>query len=97
MREYELMFIIKPDATEEDATALKERLKKIMADGGGEVTEELPGWGKKRLAYRIEKYTEGVYSVWRFNGLPDTVKELDRVMKISDVLLRHMIVRMDEQ
>lgn len=97
MREYELMFIIKPDAAEEDVVALKERLKKIMAEVGGEVTEELPGWGRRRLAYRIEKYPEGVYSVWHFKGLPETVKELDRVMKISDVLLRHMMIRLDEE
>ncbi len=97
MREYELMFIIKPDAAEEDVAAIKERLKKIMADLGGELTEELPGWGRRRLAYRIEKYAEGVYSVWRFKGQAETVKEMDRVMKISDVMLRHMIIRMDEK
>lgn len=97
MRAYEIMFILKPDLEEEVAVEAKERLQKIIADFGGEFLEEVNGWGRKRLAYSIEDYMEGVYYLWNFNGTPETVEELDRVIKISDRFLRHMIVRKDEK
>ncbi len=97
MRAYEMMFVLKPDLEEEQFAETKDRLKKIIADFGGEFIRELDGWGKKRLAYPVEKYTEGIYSVWHFNGKPETVQELDRVIKISDRFLRHIIVRQDEK
>lgn len=96
MRDYEIMFILKPDLEEETVAETKERLQKIIAGFGGEFVEEVSGWGKKRLAYSIEDYTEGVYYLWNFKGIPATVQELDRVIKISDRFLRHMIVRQDE-
>jgi small subunit ribosomal protein S6 len=92
-----MMFVLKPDLEEEQFAETKDRLKKIIADFGGEFIRELDGWGKKRLAYAVEKYTEGIYSVWHFNGKPETVQELDRVIKISDRFLRHIIVRQDEK
>jgi small subunit ribosomal protein S6 len=97
MRAYEMMFIIKPDLAEEAVVEIKERLHKIIDDFGGEFTEEVNGWGKKRMAYKIEDYSEGIYCLWHFNGLPGTVEELDRVIKISDSLLRHIIIRQDEK
>ncbi|MEQ8201324.1 MAG: 30S ribosomal protein S6 [Syntrophomonadaceae bacterium] len=97
MREYEMMFIIKPDLAEEETTEIKDRLHKIIDDFGGEFTEEVGGWGRKRMAYRIEDYAEGIYCLWHFKGQPETVQELDRVIKISDSLMRHIIVRKDEK
>lgn len=97
MRAYEMMFILKPDLDEEQIAESKDRLQKIVADFGGQFEKELDGWGKKRLAYAMEKYTEGIYSVWRFQGQPETVQELDRVIKISDRFLRHIIIRLDEK
>ncbi len=96
MRTYEMMFILKPDLSEEDFAEAKERLQKIIADFGGEFIKELDGWGKKRLAYSIQDYSEGIYSVWHFKGETETVNELDRVIKISDKFLRHMIIRLEE-
>ncbi len=97
MREYEMMFIIKPDLAEEGLTEIKDRLHKIIDGFGGEFTEEVGGWGRKRMAYRIEDYAEGIYCLWHFKGQPETVQELDRVIKISDSLMRHIIVRKDEK
>ncbi|MBO8159648.1 30S ribosomal protein S6 [Thermosyntropha sp.] len=97
MREYEIMFIMKPDLTDEQIAESKERLKKIIADFGGEFIGEDEGWGRKRLAYEIENYNEGIYSVWNFKGKPETAQELDRVIKLSDRFLRHMILRKDEK
>ncbi len=97
MREYEIMFIIKPDVAEEAVAEIKERLHKIIDEFGGEFGNEVDGYGKRRMAYRIEDYQEGIYSLWNFKGTPETVQELDRVIKISDSLLRHIIVRKDEK
>ena len=97
MRTYEMMFILKPDLAEEAIAETKERLQKILNDFRGEFIGEADGWGKRRLAYHIEDYTEGIYSVWFFSGKPETVAELDRVIKLSDRFLRHMIIRQDEK
>jgi len=97
MREYELMFIIKPDATEEAIADIKERLQGIIANFGGEFMEEVGGWGKRRMAYRIQDYPEGIYCLWKFRGEAATISELDRIIKITDILMRHIIVRKDEK
>lgn len=97
MREYEIMFIIKPDLAEEATVEIQEKLHKIIDDFGGEFINAVDGWGKKRMAYKIEDYQEGIYCLWNFKGIPETVQELDRVIKISDSLLRHLIVRKDEK
>jgi len=97
MRTYEIMFVLKPDLAEEVIAETRERIKKIIEDFGGEFIDEADGWGKKRLAYEIEKYLEGIYSVWHFKGKPEAIQELDRVIKISDKFLRHIIVRQNEK
>lgn len=97
MRSYEIMFILRPDLSEEEILASKERLQKILAEFNGEFVNEVDGWGKKRLAYPIEDYTEGFYSLWNFKGQAETVNELDRIIKITDSFLRHMIIRQDEK
>jgi small subunit ribosomal protein S6 len=89
------MIIFKPDLGEEAIAEIKERLLKIIADFNGEFIEEVTGWGKRRMAYSIDDYQEGIYLLWHFNGQADTVEELDRVIKISDKILRHMIVKLD--
>lgn len=96
MRAYEIFMILKPDLAEEIIIETKERLQKIIASFGGEFVREVEGWGKRRLAYSIEDYLEGIYVLWDFNGKPETVQELDRVIKISDRILRHIIIRKDE-
>lgn len=96
MRTYEIMFILKPDLTEEEIAESKDRLKNLIAQNKGEFKQELDGWGKKRLAYSIQDYSEGIYVVWHFNGETETVNELDRIIKISDNFLRHIIIRLEE-
>ncbi|HWP98724.1 MAG TPA: 30S ribosomal protein S6 [Syntrophomonadaceae bacterium] len=96
MRAYEIFMIFKPDLAEEAMAESKERLQKIISSFGGEFVKEVDGWGKRRLAYSIQDYMEGIYVLWNFNGLPETVLELDRVIKISDRVLRHIIIRKDE-
>lgn len=95
MRKYEVVFIIKP--LEEDATnAVIEKFEKLIAANGGKIDKE-DRWGKKRLAYEIKKEVEGYYVIFYVSCEPACVDECDRVMKISDEVIKHMIVRSDEK
>ena len=95
MRNYELLYIIKPDVEEEQLTALVEKFKALVEGQGAEVTK-LEKWGKRRLAYEVDHIREGFYVLMQFKAEPAAAAELDRVMKITDGILRHMIVREDE-
>lgn len=95
VRNYELMYIIKPDVEEEKLTALVEKFKGLVEENGAEVTK-LDKWGKRRLAYEVNHIKEGFYILMQFKAKPAAAAELDRVMKITDGILRHMIVREDE-
>ncbi|NLV15666.1 MAG: 30S ribosomal protein S6 [Syntrophomonadaceae bacterium] len=92
MRPYEMMFILTPELPTESIDAAKDRVADIITQTGGEF-QEFDVWGKRRLAYEINDFREGIYILAYFNGTTETVNELDRVLKISDSFLRHMIVR----
>ena len=94
MRKYEVIFIVKP--MEEEATnAVIEKFVKLIQTNGGTIDKE-DRWGKKRLAYEIKDYTDGYYCLLNVTAEPACMKECDRVMKITDDLLKHMIVRAEE-
>ena len=95
MNKYELMFIIDPVLDDEKKDAVVETVKGIIA-ASGEVAET-DIWGLKKLAYPIQKKTEGYYVVMQFAATPDLPKELDRRLRISDNVMRHIIVSKDEQ
>ena len=88
------MYIVKP-IDEEAFEACVKKFDSLIADNGGTV-EKTDRWGKKRLAYEIQDFVEGIYVLVTFQANGKIVKELDRVMKISDDILRHMIVRKGE-
>ncbi len=95
MRKYEIIFIVKP--MEEDATnAVIEKFSKLIAANGGTIEKE-DRWGKKRLAYEIKDCAEGFYCLFYTTCEPACVAEVDRVMKITDDLLKHMIVKSEEE
>ena len=95
MRKYEIIFIVKP--LEEEATnAIIEKFSKLIVANGGTIDKE-DRWGKKRLAYEIKKEAEGFYVLFYVTCEPACVDECDRVMKITDDILKHMIVRSDEK
>ena len=96
MRNYECMFILKPEMDEEAITAHIERYTGIVTDGQGEMVS-VDKWGKRRLAYEIKDLMDGYYVLMHFSSEPPVVNELDRVMKISDDMLRFMIVNQDEK
>jgi len=96
VRQYELVFIVKPDLEEEAFEALVGKVRGIAETNGAEVIK-LEKWGKRRLAYEIKDYHEGFYEIMIFKGEPAVAAELDRILKITEQILRHMIVREDEK
>lgn len=95
MTNYEVMFIINPTLEDEKKDATIEMVKEIIAADG--VVGEVDVWGMRRLAYPIEKLNDGYYVVATFEGNPTLPKELDRRLKISDSVMRHIIVNKDEE
>ena len=96
MRNYECMFILKPDLDEEVIQQTVDRYSLIVTNGGGEMVS-VDKWGKRRLAYEIKDLFEGYYVLMNFKSEPPVVTELDRVMKISDDMLRFMTINQDEK
>lgn len=90
MRKYEVMYILRPDLEEEAVQAAVEKYKAIIENGGTITKEDV--MGKRRLAYEINKFLDGVYVLVNFEAAPEVVKELDRLMKISDDVIRYLIV-----
>lgn len=89
MRKYEVMYIIRPDVDEEAMKSAVEKFQTIITNGG-EVTKS-DVMGKRRLAYEINKFRDGYYVLVNFNAEPAVVAELERVMKISDEVIRYLI------
>jgi small subunit ribosomal protein S6 len=95
MTKYEVMFIIDPALEDEKKDATIETVKEIIAADG--VVGETDVWGMRKLAYPIQKKSEGYYVVVEFEGNPTLPKELDRRLRISDNVMRHIIVAKDEK
>lgn len=96
MRKYEIVYIIAPSIDEEGQKELQQKLLEIIAAENGQV-DEIKEWGKRKLAYDIDEHREGFYTEIHFSGTGTVVNELDRVIKITDGILRHIIVRREEQ
>ena len=97
MRHYEAMYIVDADTPDEALEAIIEKYKKVVTDGGGEVSEA-GKWekGRRLLAYEIAKKREGMYILMQFTAGSDVPKELDRIFKINDEIMRFLIVRQDD-
>ncbi len=95
MRTYEELFIVKPDAPEEEADQFVEQLRTQLTAAGATV-DKIEKWGKRRLAYKVDKYREGAYVLLQFTAKPETVKELERRLRVSDIVLKFLTVRIDE-
>ncbi len=96
MRIYEELFIIRPDASEEEIDAYVEQLRPVITGGGGTL-DKVEKWGIRRLAYRVAKRDEGYYVLLQFTSGPEVVKELERRMRVSDLVLKYLTVRIDEK
>jgi len=96
MRRYEAMYIVDADTPDENLDPVIEKYNKVVTDGGGEIVES-GKWekGRRPLAYEIAKKREGLYVLMQFKSNADVPKELDRIFKINDDVVRHLIVRQD--
>jgi small subunit ribosomal protein S6 len=95
MRNYEIVFIVRPDITEEDVDKLIAQMEGVVAGAGGKL-EKVEKLGRRRLAYRVQKQREGIYVLFRLQGSGDTVKEFERRLKVIDTVIKYLTVRIDE-
>jgi small subunit ribosomal protein S6 len=94
-RIYEVVFIIDPATGEEDSTRLVENLQKIVTDQGGTITKS-ESMGRRQLAYKIGRNTEGQFMLFEIEGTGGEIAELERRMRVSDQVMRYLTVRVDE-
>lgn len=95
MRNYELVLVLNPEIADENIGAVTERVGQWIAAGGGELVSSNP-WGRRRLAYPIRDLREGNYIVNQVRMSPKATVELERNLSISDDVLRHLLVRLEE-
>src|SRR5512134_2548824 len=97
-RTYELIYVLKPDAPEDEVTNLHKLVAEIVERMGGTIdkTENAMPWGRRKLAYEIGHHKEGFYVLEVITGSGELMKEIDRRLKVTEGLLRHLVVRVDE-
>jgi small subunit ribosomal protein S6 len=95
MAKYEVMFIVRPDVTEEDLEKVIAQMESTVSATGGKV-EKVEKMGRRRLAYRVSRFREGLYVLFTLEG-GDTVKEFERRLKVSDAVIKFLTVRIDEE
>lgn len=96
MRIYEELYILRPDATEEDVDGSVEMIRGIVTGSGGSI-DKVDKWGVRKLAYRLKKLNEGYYVLIQFSAQPEVVKELERRLRVSDAVVKFITVRIDEK
>lgn len=96
MNNYESMYILKPDMEDERRQALVQRFADIVMANGGEISQ-IDEWGKRRLAYPINYINDGYYVLMTFKAPPELPKELERNYKISDDVIRYIIINLDNE
>lgn len=95
MTKYEVLYILKPTLTEEEVNAEAEKNKALIESFQGEVTN-VEKWGKKKLSYEVKKFNEGYYVLMNMTANTEAVNELNRLFKISDTVIRHLLTRVEE-
>jgi small subunit ribosomal protein S6 len=95
-RTYELIYIVTPDATEEQIAAIHEQVEQTTKKMGGSLVKT-DNWGRRKLAYAIQHHKEGVYILETIEGGGELMRELDRRLKVVDQVIRQLIVRVDEE
>ena len=95
-RQYELVYILPPDSTEEQVAEVHEVVSSVVSRLNGHI-EKTDNWGRRKLAYEIGPFKEGVYVLEVINGSGEVMKELDRRLKVLDQVFRHIVVRVDQE
>jgi len=96
MRVYEELFIVKPDSPEEEVDAYIGQVKDLISNAQGTI-EKVDKWGVRKLAYRVSKYNEGLYVLVQFTSTPELVKEIERGMRVTDMVIKFITVRVDQK
>lgn len=96
MRNYEIMYVVRPNIEEDAKKALIERFEEILTSNGAEIIES-KDWGKRRFAYEINDFKEGFYQIVRVKSTDEATNEFDRLAKINDDIIRHIVVREEEK
>jgi small subunit ribosomal protein S6 len=94
-RKYELVYVVSPEATEEQVTDLHTQVEAIVQRIGGQI-EKTENWGRRRLAYEIGRHKDGTYVLEVIHGGGELMKEIERRLKVSDLVIRYLVVRVDE-
>lgn len=89
---YEAVLVLRPDLEEEESQAVITRFVRLVEEGGGEITK-LETWGKRKLAYEVQKFREGYYVLLFLQAEPQVAREIERVARISDAVLRFLVIR----
>ena len=92
MRRYELMLVLRPDAPDERAAAVIDRTTRYVVASGGQIVKVAP-WGRRRLAYPIDRYREGSYHIVVFEAPAETIAEMERSLQITEDVLRYLVTR----
>ncbi|HET7076845.1 MAG TPA: 30S ribosomal protein S6 [Chloroflexia bacterium] len=97
LREYELLYILKPTIADDQIPAAIDKVAGMVTTRGGDIYEVLqtPPWGKRKLAYPIDRHVDGFYVVNHMRMDPDTTADFERMLEINEDVIRHMLVRMD--
>ena len=95
MRTYEVAFIAAPNTADDDLSKLNSQIEQIITDRGGKITK-IDNWGRRKLAYRIGKFDEGVYTFVYFQGVGKEIAEVERRLRVTDFVIRYLTVRTDE-
>jgi len=95
LRTYEVAFIAAPNTADDDLSKLNTQIEQIIADRGGKITK-VDNWGRRKLAYRIGKFDEGVYTFVYVEGSGQEIAEVERRLRVTDFVIRHLTVRTDE-
>jgi small subunit ribosomal protein S6 len=95
-RKYELVYVVSPEASDEQVTELHSQVEATVQRMNGQI-EKTDNWGRRKLAYEIGRHKEGTYVLEVINGGGDLMKEIDRRLKVIDLVIRHLIVRVDEE
>ncbi len=96
MPQYELIFVVQPELEEEALTALLDKITQTIVDLHGQVVQVEP-WGRRRMAYSIRKHRDGIYYLMHLELPGEAVRSLERSLKLMEDVIRHLIVRKDEQ
>lgn len=96
MKAYELLYFVAPTIDEETRNAVTKRIEGVVAEGKGTI-DNVDVWGKRKLAYEINGLTDGDYTLVDFHADPQSIAELDRVLRITDAVVRHMIVAREDR